>query len=203
MIFGESESGKTALLRLLIKQITERYTPQQGRIIMVDYRRTLLGVVPDSHLVEFAASAPALEQFTASMRSALSARVPTSEVTQEQLRNRSLVDRPGDVRHRRRLRTGRGLRQPAGRSAGPAALLQGHRAARDPGPQHGGRLAQPVRVLHEPAAGAGNQGVLLSGDRDEGALLGNVKPTRLPPGRGFHVTRRRGSQLIQTARVGS
>ena len=37
LVFGESESGKTALLRLLTKQITERYTPGRGE----DRRRRL------------------------------------------------------------------------------------------------------------------------------------------------------------------
>ena len=55
IVFGESESGKTALLRLLIKQITERYTPDEAKIVSVDYRRALLGVVPETHLLEYAA----------------------------------------------------------------------------------------------------------------------------------------------------
>ena len=39
----------------------------------------------------------------------------------------------------------------------------------------------------------------MSGNRDEGALLGNVRPQAQPPGRGFFVERRTGSQLVQTA----
>jgi S-DNA-T family DNA segregation ATPase FtsK/SpoIIIE len=44
----------------------------------------------------------------------------------------------------------------------------------------------------------GAQGLVLSGDRSEGALLGNITATQLPPGRGHFHTRRRGGQLIQT-----
>jgi S-DNA-T family DNA segregation ATPase FtsK/SpoIIIE len=45
----------------------------------------------------------------------------------------------------------------------------------------------------------GGQGVLLSGGRDEGALLGTVKPRPLPPGRGLFVSRRgTAGQLVQT-----
>jgi len=35
----------------------------------------------------------------------------------------------------------------------------------------------------------GAQGVVLSGDASEGALLGSVRPSRRPPGRGTLVTR--------------
>ena len=47
----------------------------------------------------------------------------------------------------------------------------------------------------------GTPGVLLSGSRDEGAVLGSVKMESLPPGRGRLVHRRIGSVLIQTARA--
>jgi S-DNA-T family DNA segregation ATPase FtsK/SpoIIIE len=45
----------------------------------------------------------------------------------------------------------------------------------------------------------GSPGILLSGDREEGNLLGNVRPSAQPPGRGWLVTRRGGSQLVQLA----
>lgn len=42
-------------------------------------------------------------------------------------------------------------------------------------------------------------GLIMSGSRDEGALIGNVRPGPLPPGRGRLITRREGVRLIQTA----
>lgn len=39
----------------------------------------------------------------------------------------------------------------------------------------------------------------MSGDRSEGALVGNVRPMPLPPGRGWLVTRKRGTELVQVA----
>ncbi len=198
LIFGESESGKTAVLRLLIKQITERYTPEQGRIIMVDYRRTLLGAVPDTHLVEFAASAPALEQFAGSIRGALAARVPNSEVTQEQLRNRSwwtgpemflIVDDYELVASSSNPLSVLVDLLPLSKDIGLHVILARNTAGASRSLYEG--FMNRLRELS-------TQGLLLSGDRDEGALIGNVKPTRLPPGRGFHISRRRGAQLIQT-----
>jgi S-DNA-T family DNA segregation ATPase FtsK/SpoIIIE len=42
-------------------------------------------------------------------------------------------------------------------------------------------------------------GILMSGSPDEGPLLGSVKPSPMPPGRGTLVTRKAGPQLIQVA----
>ncbi|GHH87086.1 hypothetical protein GCM10017771_26840 [Streptomyces capitiformicae] len=54
LVFGESESGKTNLLRLIAKQIAERYTPSEARIVVGDYRRTMLEAVSEDHLLEHA-----------------------------------------------------------------------------------------------------------------------------------------------------
>jgi S-DNA-T family DNA segregation ATPase FtsK/SpoIIIE len=45
----------------------------------------------------------------------------------------------------------------------------------------------------------GTPGVVLSGDRDEGPLLGTVRPSAQPPGRGRLVGRRGDAQLVQLA----
>jgi hypothetical protein len=45
----------------------------------------------------------------------------------------------------------------------------------------------------------GSPGLIMSGSKDEGALIGSVKAQPQPPGRGFFVERRTGSQLVQVA----
>jgi S-DNA-T family DNA segregation ATPase FtsK/SpoIIIE len=45
----------------------------------------------------------------------------------------------------------------------------------------------------------GSPGIVMSGDRDEGALIGSVRPSPQPPGRGWMVSRRHGTRLIQLA----
>jgi S-DNA-T family DNA segregation ATPase FtsK/SpoIIIE len=45
----------------------------------------------------------------------------------------------------------------------------------------------------------GTPGLVLSGDREEGALLGSVRPSVQPPGRGHLVGRRGDAQLVQLA----
>ncbi|KLL96396.1 hypothetical protein NJ76_15725 [Rhodococcus sp. IITR03] len=50
LIFGDSECGKTNLLRGLCRGLVEAGSGAQTRIIVGDYRRTLLGVVGGDHL---------------------------------------------------------------------------------------------------------------------------------------------------------
>jgi S-DNA-T family DNA segregation ATPase FtsK/SpoIIIE len=45
----------------------------------------------------------------------------------------------------------------------------------------------------------GSPGLIMSGSKEEGALLGGVRPSALPCGRGVLVTRRGGSRLVQVA----
>jgi S-DNA-T family DNA segregation ATPase FtsK/SpoIIIE len=45
----------------------------------------------------------------------------------------------------------------------------------------------------------GSPGLVMAGDRDEGALVGNIRPSAQPPGRGYLVTRRQGARLVQLA----
>jgi DNA segregation ATPase FtsK/SpoIIIE, S-DNA-T family len=42
-------------------------------------------------------------------------------------------------------------------------------------------------------------GILMSGPPDEGPLLGNIKPSIMPAGRGWLITRRSGAGLVQLA----
>jgi S-DNA-T family DNA segregation ATPase FtsK/SpoIIIE len=54
------------------------------------------------------------------------------------------------------------------------------------------QIVQRVREM-------GTPGMIMSGSKDEGALLGGVKAQAQPPGRGFFVERRSGSKLVQVA----
>ncbi|MFM9373729.1 type VII secretion protein EccCa [Streptomyces sp. Da 82-17] len=198
VIFGESESGKSALIRLLIKQICERYTPEQAKIVIGDYRRAHLEGVPESHLSRYCASAPALTETLEGLAGSLSRRMPGPDVTPEQLRNRSWYSSPDAfviVDDYDLVATGMNPLQP---------LLEYLPFARDVGlrviiaRQSGGASRSLYEPVMQRIRELGAQGVVLSGDRVEGQLLGNITPTQLPPGRGFFHTRRRGGQMVQT-----
>ena len=87
IVFGESESGKSALLRLLIKQITERYTLDQAAIVVGDYRRALLGAVPPDR--DTRRRSPRCPRPVDMLRGACARRLPRPDVTADQLRHRS------------------------------------------------------------------------------------------------------------------
>src|SRR5690606_15049259 len=53
-------------------------------------------------------------------------------------------------------------------------------------------IIQGLRELSSP-------GLVMSGDKDEGPLVGNVRPSAMPPGRGWLVTRKEGARLVQLA----
>ncbi|MGC4804363.1 type VII secretion protein EccCa [Micromonospora sp. DT233] len=199
-IFGDAECGKTNLLRLIARGIVERYTPAQARLVIADYRRGLLGAVEGDHLLEFAPSNQVFAQGLGSIRSALQNRLPDGNVTTAQLRDRSwwhgpelyiLVDDYDLVA--------------SGGNNPLSALHELLPQARDIGlhlivTRRAGGLG---RALYEPVLQRlrelDSPGLLMSGNREEGAVFGTLRPSPQPPGRGTLVRRRDGQQLIQTA----
>ena len=65
------------------------------------------------------------------------------------------------------------------------------------------RVGGAARAMYEPVLQRLREldtpGVLMSGNQEEGVLLGNLKPTRMPPGRGRLIRRADGVQLVQIA----
>jgi len=59
------------------------------------------------------------------------------------------------------------------------------------------------RALYEPVVQSlrdlAMPGLMLSGSPDEGPLLGNLRATPAPPGRGRLITRERGVEVVQMA----
>ncbi len=200
LLFGESECGKTGFLRMLAHRIMSAYRPDEARIVAVDYRRGLLDVVPPEYLVGYGTNNGVTQGLMDEVAAAMEPRLPGPDVTAEQLRNRSwwngmelyvLVDDYDLV---------------SSTGADPLTpLLPYLPQARDIGlhviltRRSGGAsraMFQPVlTALRE----TGSPGLVMSGDRDEGPLLGSVRPQSLPPGRGWLVNRRNESQLVQLA----
>nr|MDT0662632.1 type VII secretion protein EccCa [Micromonospora sp. DSM 115978] len=200
LIFGDAECGKSSFLRALAMTIADRFAPEQARVILVDYRRSLLGALESEHLIGYGTAAAGTGELIASAAGYLQRRLPGPDITAQQLRDRSwwtgpelfvLVDdydlvATGPANPLRPLEDylpqGRdvGLHLVLARRSGGAA-----RALYDP-------LVQRLRELSAP-------GLVMSGSPEEGALVGNVRPGPLPPGRGRLVTRREGVRLVQLA----
>jgi S-DNA-T family DNA segregation ATPase FtsK/SpoIIIE len=200
MIFGDASCGKTNLLRLIARGVVERNTPDEAVLVIVDYRRTLLDVVTGAQLLAYAPSAQVAQEVIDDLAGALTERLPGPDVTSEQLRTRTwwkgpdvyiLVDDYDLV---------------AGSSGNPmAALADLLPQARDIGMHFivarrsggAGRAAYDTLLgkLHE----LDMPGLVMSGNRQEGAIVRNVAPSPQPPGRGVLVRRTDGINLIQTA----
>ncbi|MCW2774555.1 MAG: cell division protein FtsK/SpoIIIE [Nocardioides sp.] len=200
LIFGDGQSGKSAVLRAYAQEVMRTRSSQEAQLVVVDYRRSLLGEVPEDYLVNYLTSATQAQPAIRDLASYLESRIPGPDVTPEQLRNRSwwsgaevfvLVDDYDLV---------------ATTQSSPVQALQPLLAqARDVGLHLvvARRSGGASRSLYEPIIQSMRDlampGLLLSGSPDEGPLLGNQKPQPAPPGRGRLVTRDRGVEVVQMA----
>lgn len=202
LVLGEAESGKTSVLRLLCHQIIGGASTEEAQIEIVDFRRTLLGVVETDHLAGYAASSAALASRMRSLLSRLEDRMPGENVTQQQLRDRSWWSGPQiyvvvDDYDLVATSTGNPLT--------PLADLLPH--AKDLGLHVivARRSSGAARAMFDPVLARlrepGCTGLMLSADPEEGVLLGAVRPAPLPPGRATLITRADAHQLIQVAWV--
>ncbi len=200
IVLGDAESGKTNLLRLIARAVQDRYSPAQARIVVADYRRGLLGAVNPDHLLEYVPNGQAFTQVLESVRGALLNRLPGPEVTPVELRDRSWWTGPELFL----LVDDYDLVVTSG-SNPLAVLLELLPQARDIGLHLiiARRVGGASRALYEPVLQRlrelDSPGLMLSGNKDEGQLFGNLRPSTQPPGRGHLVRRRDGIQLIQTA----
>ena len=204
LCFADGESGKTNLLRVLIRGLTQQLRPEQARVVLIDYRRTLLGQVPESHLVGYASNGEAAGQAISDVAASLRRRLPGSDVTAARLRDRSwwsgpevyvLVDDYDLV-----ASTG------AAATANPLLpLLEFLPQAKDVGLHLvlARRSGGASRALFEPVIARlrelASPGLMMSGSPDEGPLLDGVKPTPMPPGRAVLLGRKAGRRRVQIA----
>ena len=89
LILGDTESGKSNLLRLVAEAIAARYTPDQAKMLFVDYRRSLLDSAEAQHTIGYATSSVAAASTLDEVRAALVKRLPPPDLTADQLRARS------------------------------------------------------------------------------------------------------------------
>jgi S-DNA-T family DNA segregation ATPase FtsK/SpoIIIE len=200
LVFGDGGSGKSALLRLYVDEVLRTRTAAQAQLVLVDYRRALLGEVPEEYLLHYLPNSAQATPALADLAGYLRGRLPGPEVTPAQLRSRSwwngaevfvLVDDYDLVA----TSTGSPLAPllellPQARDLGLHLVL----ARRSGGA--GRALFEPVLQSLRDLAGPA---LLLSGSPEEGPLVGTTRPRRLVPGRGQLVTRERGVEIVQTA----
>lgn len=199
-LFGDSGSGKSTFLRLVINEIVRGYPDGKAKIFMVDYRRANLAQIPDSHMGAYLTNDTMATEQLAELADFLSTRIPGPDVTAEQLRNRSwwtgsevyvLVD-DYDLVATSRSNPLRAL-VPLLAQAGDLGL---HVIVTR-------RTGGASRAMYDPVLQSfqdlGMPGILLSGDPNEGQLIGRGKPVRAVPGRAQIVTRDEGLFVAQLA----
>ncbi|GAA1597800.1 type VII secretion protein EccCa [Actinoplanes couchii] len=200
LLFGDAEAGKSSFLRSMVTTLTNRFQPEECRIILVDYRRSLIDIPPTEHRIGYGMQAEPTLQLIQSAAAYMERRLPGPDVTARQLRDRSwwtgpelfvlvddydlVVSGPTNpltplVNYLAQARD-IGLHLVLTRRSGGAS-----RSLYEP-------VIQKLRELSMP-------GLVMSGSPEEGALIGNVKPMPMPPGRGRLITRREGTRLIQLA----
>ncbi|HEY1485224.1 MAG TPA: type VII secretion protein EccCb, partial [Micromonosporaceae bacterium] len=198
LLFGDVECGKSSFLRGLARGITESYAPSAAKLILVDYRRSLLGCVKTEHLIGYGTSPQVTHDLIADAAAVMAERLPGPDVTPQQLRERSwwrgpelfvLVDDYDLV---------------AGGATNPlTALLEYLAQGRDVGLHVviARRAGGASRAMFDPMIARirelASPGIMMSGSKEEGTLISDIKPQPLPPGRGRFYTRRDGARLIQ------
>ncbi|MFF7098034.1 type VII secretion protein EccCa [Streptomyces rubradiris] len=202
LIFGESESGKSNLLRLLIRQLSLRYGGDEAKFFVVDNRRALLDVTPASHLAEYIPMSSQMDHHMAALADLMQRRTPTADVTPQQLRDRSWWRGPQvfvviddyDLVSTSSGNPLSGLTEmlPFARDVGVRFIIARSSAG-------AGRASYEPFMQRMKELGA--QGLILAGDPAEGDILGGVRHRPMPPGRGVFVSRKRGKPLVQTGLV--
>ncbi|MBO0678852.1 type VII secretion protein EccCa [Mycolicibacterium sp. S2-37] len=198
IVLGDVECGKTAALRSLCAELANTMPARAAQVLVVDFRRTLLGVVEGEHLAGYVMSQSGLDAALPTLIDRLTERMPGPEVTQQQLRARSWWSGPEIyvvVDDYDLVADGSGL--------GPLASWLPH--ARDVGLHLvvARRSGGAARAMFDPVLAKmrdlGAMGLMMSATPDEGVLLGTVRPCPLPPGRATLITRKHPAQLIQVA----
>lgn len=201
IIIGDSQTGKTSFLKNIIAEVRRGRKTRYAVFGMVDLRRSLLGFLTDKdpQFGGYAGMRAGVASLVDGIKGVLDSRLPPDNVTVEQLKNRSWWSGPETYLIVDDFDMIEGSSNPlkplvpylpqaedlgfhiiiARRSAGAS------RSSYDP-------VMQAVRE-------AGANGLLLSGDRQEGAIWPKVFLKRLPPGRAQWVNRSGKPQMVQLA----
>ncbi|MFG2854973.1 type VII secretion protein EccCa [Streptomyces mirabilis] len=199
LILGDNECGKTNLLKLIVRQLVDRYGDEELVFGVFDPCRGLRGAVPEPYRGGYAHNAKLAAALATGIATELEKRLPETadpdavgaEPSFTGPRIVILVD-DYDI-----LTTAG--QQPL------APFLPYISSAQDIGLHFviARRTAGSSRALYEPLLTTlretGTTALLMTGDRIEGQLFPGLYASAQPPGRGTLVRRGRHHQLIQTA----
>ncbi len=161
----------------------------------------MLGFIDPDYLLSYAVSSAQLTDMIKDLRSSLVERLPGPDVTQEQLKNRSWWRGPEVFV----VVDDYDLVAPQGGANPLQPLAEFIPQAKDVGLHivAARRMGGASRAMYDPVLGKLKEIAapifVGSGSKEEGNIVGNLKPSPQPPGRGTLVTRKHGQQRIQYA----
>ncbi|WFE25441.1 type VII secretion protein EccCa [Solwaraspora sp. WMMD791] len=200
VVLGDSGAGKTQLLRTWMAAMARRYTAWEIRFVVLDYRRTLLGAVPEDYLGAYAADPTAAAEYVAQVDHKLAERMPPPGLTGQDLARRDWWQGP-------QLFVVVDDHDLVGGGTSPLSplvdrLAHGHDlgfhvvlARRVTGSSRGFAVDQLLARLREQQPAA----LILPGDSREGVLFGGHRAGDGPPGRGRLLRRAHPDTVIQVA----
>ncbi|MEU4212225.1 type VII secretion protein EccCa [Streptomyces sp. NPDC026206] len=200
MILGDSECGKTNLLRLVTQGLMERYSDEEIVFAVFDPRRGLRKLVPEEYRGGYAHNSKLCGALATGIATELEKRMPDDLASQDALASGTWYSGPRIVI----LIDDYDILTTAGQQP-LAPFLPYIPSAQDIGLHFvvTRRVAGASRALYEPflmtLRESGTTAVVMTGDRQEGQLFPGVYAATQPPGRGTLVRRGEATRLIQTA----
>ncbi|RRD51278.1 type VII secretion protein EccCa [Buchananella hordeovulneris] len=198
LVLGDPKSGKSSFLRLLAREVMRTHSPKEAKIFAIDLRRAMLGLLPQDYTAAYITKRDDIQAQMEGLAKYLTTRLPGNDVTPEMLRDRSwwtgseawvLVDDYDLV-----VTSAGNPLLPLQPLLAQAADIGLHLIITR-------RMGGASRALYEPIAQSMNElgttVMLLSGNPDDGAVIGRVKAVRSVPGRVQVISRDAGLQVAQ------
>ncbi len=199
LVMGDSECGKTNLLKTIAGGLIERYGEDELVFAVMDPRRSLRGVVPEEFNGGYAYNTKMCAGLAAGIANELERRLPDDSAPLEDLEPGSWGGGPRIVV----LVDDYDVLTTAGQSP-LAPFVPYIPSAMDIGLHFvlTRRVAGASRGMYEPLVQglreSGASAVVMAGDRGEGQLFPGVYASQQPAGRGVLIRRGQSTRLIQT-----
>ncbi|CAM5239134.1 Type VII secretion protein EccCa OS=Streptomyces cyaneofuscatus OX=66883 GN=eccCa PE=4 SV=1 [Streptomyces cyaneofuscatus] len=199
LVLGDSECGKTNLLRTVAHGLIDRYGEDELVFAVMDPRRSLRGAVPEEFNGGYAYNPKLCMGLSMGIATELEKRLPDENARLEDLEPGNWGNGPRIVV----LVDDYDVLTTAGQSP-LAAFLPYIPSAVDIGLHFvlTRRVAGASRGMYEPLVQglreAGASALLMAGDRSEGQLFPGVYASQQAPGRGVFIRRGQPNRLIQT-----
>jgi type VII secretion protein EccCb len=190
VVVGAPRSGRTNFLRVLCRAITSQYGPDEARLVILDPRRTLLGVVQGPHLGDYAYTQTAIREAVRGVVAELETRHPPPGTTQQDMMTKKfwsgpeifvVIDDAGIWPVMDNPLAALAMHIEQARDIG-LHLLAGTAVANWNQVAIGNSLLGKIRASLAPL-------LILDGRRDAGKIIGDTVAEPQRPGKGLYFTR--------------